>query len=84
MRGYKLQSDIANLGYDEHDVADCIARLVASDFSKTISYDDETQDDVYICTYMKKNSENKVKDKLYIKLSLKNNYLSIDLGSFHL
>ena len=46
-RGYKLYRDIANLGYELHDVADCIAHLKTFNFSKTINYNDH-YDDVYI------------------------------------
>ncbi|VAW39280.1 hypothetical protein MNBD_GAMMA01-1968 [hydrothermal vent metagenome] len=83
-RGFKLYRDIANLGYEKADVADCIEQLLESEFSKTIQYQDFSYDDVYLCSYTKKNNENAVEDKLYIKLRLVNNFLSIDLGSFHL
>ncbi len=83
-RGWKVRLDIANLGYDLNDVADCIAGLTCCDFHKTKKYDSGQVDDIYKCVYQRTSTEESVKDELYIKLSLYNNYLSIDLGSFHL
>jgi hypothetical protein len=84
-RGRKVQRDIANLGYQLRDVAQCFAQLRESDFSKSIDYGNgQAVDDVYIVTYPKPNSENIEFDPLYIKFCLLNGSLSIELASFHL
>jgi len=84
-RGRKVQRDIANMGYQLRDVAQCLAQLRESDFSKSIDYGKgQAIDDVYIVTYPKPNSENIEFDPLYIKFCLINGSLSIELASFHL
>lgn len=83
-RGWKVRLDIANLGYNLNDVADCIAGLTSGNFHKSKKYESGQVDDIYKCIYERTSNENSVKDELYIKLSLCNNCLSIDLGSFHL
>ncbi|GAA4815575.1 hypothetical protein GCM10011365_01970 [Marinicella pacifica] len=83
-RGLKVRLDIANLGYELKDVADCIEKLTASHFHKTINYEDGQIDDVYKCMYQKINEDEVFNDELYIKLSLHDDCLSISLGSFHL
>lgn len=83
-RGWKVRLDIANLGYELNDVADCIERLTAKNYYKTLTYKDGQIDDVYKCIYQKDNEDEVFKDELYIKLSLYDDCLSISLGSFHL
>lgn len=84
-RGRKVQRDVANLGYQLCDVAECLAQLRESDFSKSIDYGNEQPiDDVYIVTYPLPNSENIEFDQLYVKFCLMNDSLSIELASFHL
>ena len=83
-RGWKVRLDIANLSYELSDVADCISNLTLNHFHKTKDYGNGQIDDVYKCVYENTTDEDTKFDELYIKLSLKNNWLSIDLGSFHL
>jgi hypothetical protein len=84
-RGRKVQRDIANLGYDLNDVIDCLMQLSESDFRKTHVYDDGTpSDDDYTCRYTRRVDGESVTDDLYIKFCLVNDFLVIDLGSFHL
>jgi len=84
-RGRKVQRDVANLGYQLRDVAQCLAQLRESDFSKSIDYGNgQAIDDVYIVTYPNPHSENLEFDQLYVKFCLINAHLSIDIASFHL
>ncbi|MCF6319259.1 MAG: type II toxin-antitoxin system MqsR family toxin, partial [Proteobacteria bacterium] len=90
-RGSKVYHNIAALGYDDDDVSYCLENLSESDFSKTICYSEDSlskADDVYIVSYTKTIvrdvGEKKYTDKLYIKFSLLDGCLDIDLGSFHL
>ncbi len=48
-RSFKVYRDIANLGYEKFDVADCIEQLIEPEFIKSIQYNDSSCDDVYIC-----------------------------------
>ena len=83
-RGRKIRLDILNLGYELKDVALCLAQLSASDFRKTIRYEDGLPDDEYICNFVKPGNEELAPDKLYIKYCLIEGCLVIDLASFHL
>jgi hypothetical protein len=84
-RGRKVQRDVANLGYQFRDVAQCLAQLRESDFSKSIDYGNgQNFDDVYIITYPKPNSENLEFDLLDVKFCLTDGSLIIELASFHL
>ena len=82
-RGPKVRLNIAVLGYDLNDVADCITQLTCRDFHKSTKYKSGEFDDIYKCIYTKTNNEETVKDELFIKLSLYKDCLTIDLGSFH-
>lgn len=81
-RGRKVYRDIMNLGYELGDVVDCISKLTTKDFKKMHRYNSGLPDDAYVCTYRKSNSE--LEDRLYIKFSLVDGCLEIDLASFHL
>lgn len=54
-----------------------------SDFRKTHEYENQAPDDEYICRYRRDLEEDQF-DELYIKFSLVNEYLIIELASFHL
>ena len=84
-RGRKVGRDIANLGYDINDVANCLCQLSSSDFRKTHTYKHKQQlpDDEYICRYKKSLEEGQI-DELYIKFCLVDGCLIVDLASFHL
>ncbi|MFK5971633.1 MAG: type II toxin-antitoxin system MqsR family toxin [Candidatus Marithrix sp.] len=81
-RSRKVKRDIDNLGYDFMDVINCLMSLIESDFHKTYYYENGDIDDAYRIDYPSPidNDEN---DSLYIKFCLINNYLMIDLASFH-
>lgn len=80
----KVQRDIANLGYEIHDVARCLCNLTNDDFQKTHYRKFGPPDDAYICRYIKiVDGEEKI-DKLYVKFCLINNFLMVDIASFHL
>ena len=83
-RGRKPRLDILNLDYQLKDVALCLIQLSASDFRKTIQYEDRLPDDEYICNFTKPGNEHLAVDRLYIKFCFIENCLTIDLGSFHL
>lgn len=83
-RGRKVYKDIANLDYELHDVADCLCKLTPDEFRKTHYYPDRAPDDEYICKYRKGNGEDAIVDELYVKFSLMEGTLVVDLGSFHL
>ena len=82
-RGWLVQRDIANLGYKLEDVCDCLLTLREDDFDKTHYYEDGVPpDDSYIFHHTKQYSERK--DELYIKFCLLNEFLILEIGSFHL
>jgi len=83
-RGRIVQRDIINLGYELADIAECIKQLSPDDHRKSIPYKDRPTDDEYICEFTKAGNEGSGPDDLYIKFCLIDNYLIIDLGSFHL
>jgi hypothetical protein len=82
-RGRKVGNNIADLGYDINDVANCLCLLSPSDFRKTHSYKNQPSDDEYICRYRKGPDEDQI-DELYVKFCLIDECLVIDLASFHL
>jgi len=82
-RGRKVSRDIANLGYDINDVSRCLCFLSSIDFRKTHYYENQLPDDEYICRY-RKNPDEDEWDELYVKFCLIDEYLVIDLASFHL
>lgn len=81
-RGRKIRQDIDNLGYELADVAACLISLTGSDFYKSYSYDNGDIDDAYRTNFAR--SDSTEDDFIYIKFSLINNCLMIDLASFHL
>ncbi|WP_083234932.1 type II toxin-antitoxin system MqsR family toxin [Candidatus Marithrix sp. Canyon 246] len=81
-RGRKVFRDIANLGYELKDIADCLSKLTPNEYRKTHHYDKCPPDDEYICSYIKADDD-KV-DELYVKFCLIDDCLVIDLASFHL
>lgn len=83
-RGRIVQRDINNLDYELVDVAQCVVQLSEDDHRKSICYEDRPIDDVYRCTFTKAGNEESGPDDLYIKFCLIDDYLIIDLGSFHL
>ncbi|WNJ98036.1 type II toxin-antitoxin system MqsR family toxin [Vibrio ruber] len=83
-RGRKVQRDAANLGYEICDVADCLCQLTEHDFKKTHYRAIGPPDDEYICRYTKVVFDKERVDELYVKFSLIDNYLVVELASFHL
>lgn len=79
--GRKVTKDTGNLGYELSDVGQCICCLTENDFKKTINYPDLSCD-VYLTKFTK--TGNRRADEIYIKLRLINQYLEIELMSFHL
>jgi len=83
-RGRKVYRDTANLDYELNDVADCLSKLTSNDYRKTHHYPNAPSDDEYICTYRKISFDSETVDELYIKFSLIDGCLVVDLASFHL
>lgn len=84
-RGRKVNTDITNLGYTLQDVAKCVSSLTSCHFVKSHSYEHRIPDDEYRIQFPRTNDDGEiVVDDLYIKFSLIENTLYIDLGSFHL
>lgn len=83
-RGRKVQRDVANLGYEIRDIADCLCRLTEDDFRRSHYREAGPPDDEYIFRYTKMVDDEERVDELYIKFCLIDNHLIIDLGSFHL
>jgi hypothetical protein len=83
-RGRKVMRDVANLGYELEDVADCLSRLSEAEFSKSHFRQAAPGDDEYICRYPRPDSQDGETDQLYVKFCLIDNCLVVDLGSFHL
>jgi hypothetical protein len=81
-RGRKTRRDIGNLGYELADVVTCLLSLTSSDFYKSYRYDNGDIDDAYRTNFALSNSTEH--DSIYIKFSLINDCLMIDLASFHL
>ncbi|MFK7161595.1 type II toxin-antitoxin system MqsR family toxin [Marinospirillum sp. MEB164] len=85
----KVRKDIANLGYELSDVILCLQGLKPDHFHKSHAYNDQgypLRMDAYVYTYtwFDKNEDEEKQDKLYIKFSLVNGKLLINLASFHL
>lgn len=84
-RGRKVNTDIANLGYTLQDVARCVASLTIKHFVKSHNYESRIPDDEYRIQVCRSNEDgDSTTDDLYIKFSLIEDTLYIDLGSFHL
>ena len=83
-RGRKVFRDTANLGYELKDVADCLLKLKTNEYRKTHYYDKYPPDDEDICSYIKVDDNDEQVDKLYVKFCLIDDYLIVDLASFHL
>jgi hypothetical protein len=80
--GRKVNSDIRNLGFTGDDVKRCISGLVASQFQKTLRYENAVYD-VYICDYQQHDDE--ATDRIYMKLRLlTTGEIQVGIGSFHL
>ncbi|MFI3157269.1 MAG: type II toxin-antitoxin system MqsR family toxin [Methylococcaceae bacterium] len=77
----KVRKDIANLGYSLDDVTNCIISLTATDFKKTISYPDQSFDDVYFKNVIREEQS----DEIYMKLRLMEDgeIQIVEIGSFH-
>ena len=84
LRGPTVQGDIFNLDFELEDVALCLLHLSEIDYRKTTFYETGRPDDEYICDFIKPGNEEFEPDRLYIKYCLIDDYLSIDLASFHL
>lgn len=80
--GRKVQRDISNLGYELADVKNSLLTLTDNDFQKSHDYNGIFYD-AYILNYKNPKINNSV-DRLYIKLSLIDNQLTLSLSSFHL
>lgn len=78
------QRDISNLGLEFSDVINCILSLTPSNFYKSYDYGNGVSQDVYKFDYDNPDSDNDETDPLYIKFRMINNYLRIDISSFHL
>jgi len=81
-RGRKTRQDIDNLGYELADVVECLLSLTSSDFYKSYSYENGDIDDAYRTNFA--SSASSKCDSIYIKFSLINDNLMIDLASLHL
>lgn len=81
-RGRKVRRDIDNLGYELADVVSCLLSLTSSDFDKTHTYENGDIDDAYCVDFT--SSANSESDSIYIKFSLINDCLIVDIASFHL
>lgn len=81
-RGRKVRQDVENLGYELSDVVDCVRSLTSLDFHRTTTYDNGDIDDAYVLQFTA--SGNTDSDAIYIKFALINDFLMIDLASFHL
>lgn len=81
-RGRRVRQDIDGLDYELADVVACLLSLTSSDFHKSHQYGNGDIDDVYRTNFATSNSTKH--DSIYIKLSLINDCLMIDLASFHL
>lgn len=84
--GRKVSKDAAELGYQLKDIAECIYNLTPEEFKQTQYYDNRPPCDEYLCTHSVKCNDDgdDVIDELYVKFCLIDNYLVIDLASFHL
>jgi len=85
----KARKDIANLGYELSDVISCLQELTPQHFDKSHIYSNRghlQKMDAYVYTYtwFDENEDEEKQDKLYIKFSLVNGKLLINLASFHL
>lgn len=80
--GRRVGVDIAELGYQLGDVAQCLAALTADEFHKTHVWNDLAFD-AYITRFARPGAEDEV-DELYVKFALLDDCLMIHLGSFHL
>jgi hypothetical protein len=76
-----VRRDTANFGYGLADVCQCLQKLKSSDFRHSGRYDGPRWYDVYRSRFR---SQGGYVDDLYIKLSLGQGCLVIDLFSFHL
>lgn len=76
-----VRRDAANLGYGLEDVCECLQKLKSNDFRHSGRYDRPRWYDVYRTRFT---SRVGYVDDLYIKLSLSDHCLVIDLFSFHL
>ena len=81
-RGRKVRRDIDNLGYEFADVVACVVSLTSDDHYKTYIYDDGDIDDAYCVSFIPPGRSEC--DSIYIKLSLINSCLVVDIASFHL
>ena len=79
---HKVRQDIDNLGYEFVDVVACLVSLTSSDFHKTYTYDDGDIDDAYSIDFTPPGKSES--DSIYIKFSLINDCLIVDIASFHL
>lgn len=75
--------DFSNLGLELSDVIKCVVSLTSSDFYKSYDYGENCLFDAYRINYRNPNSESNEADPLYIKFKMLNNYLRIDVASFH-
>lgn len=85
-RSRKVNRDITNLGYELKDVKTCLLSLAEKDFHKSHHYQDgQPSDDAYVINFHKPQNDDsdEVVDRLYVKFRLVDDYLCIDLGSFH-
>lgn len=78
----RVQNDIANIDYGIDDVCNCLSSLTEEHFINAVKYPDSRRWlDVYRIKWQLPGRDY---DDLYIKLSLDNNCLVIELRSFHL
>lgn len=80
-RSWRVEADVANLGYTLGEVCQCIVHLDAAHFDHSELPDGHARwQDVYHCRWA--NSQGAI-DDLYLKLMLTQSTLSIVLCSFH-
>ena len=82
-RGRYVTRDTVNLGYGLEDVAKCLMNLKKGEFHKSHYYEDRPADDAYRTSFPRPDGDGEEMDELYVKFSLSDGCLSIDLGSFH-
>lgn len=75
----KARRDYLNLGYDAEFAKNCLSLLRESDYLKSYQYGDVCCD-----AYRLTVSTDEVTDNLYIKFRLIDDYIELDVLSFHL
>jgi len=79
-----VQKDIDNLRFSLDDVCNCLQSLSVEDYKQSVNYDDHKGWlDVYLCKWSLSKNSSANTEKLYIKLKLNRDCITIVLASFH-